>query len=474
MNKNLLKIFFSSGVQAISVQVLGVLFIAIVAKVLPKEQFGIIQWANVTAIFITTILGFGMEQVVVRRIAASSGSDWAAGVFLLHNLVGSILSLALTFLLAYLIPDENGALQYLPLFFAAQAVVFSVTPMKQFLNAKHLFAPYGFIALFSNSCKIILAFILMKFNALSVSNVGNILLGCASIEFIALFIYVHKKTTFRIKFKFIAYKKLLKESMPQFMAVVFDSSLSRLDMMLLGIIGGSYVAMGEYGFAYRAFEMARLPVVIIAPIILNVFSKMLSSGKGISDEKQHSIKELYNLEMFFAVLIPLALNVIWSPLLDYFFDNKYGTANANEFMLLSVCIPLHFFINLLWSICFANRKYKKIASLTMISAIANLILNLILIPYLGGLGAAIAFLITTIFQAILYYSVVKKQLIHLPIITLSRFIIVAAVIFIFVSVLPVHTIFKLLLATTLYIAVCIVFKWVDARNYRELKKYLVR
>ena len=92
MNKSILKSFFSSGLQAVAVQVLGVLFIVIVAKVLPKEEFGIIQTVNVIAMFITTLLSFGMEQVVVRRIAASSTSDWAASAFLFHNLIGSVLA----------------------------------------------------------------------------------------------------------------------------------------------------------------------------------------------------------------------------------------------------------------------------------------------------------------------------------------------------------------------------------------------
>ena len=172
MKKNILKSFFSSGLQAVAVQVLGVIFIAIVAKVLPTEKFGIISWANAVAMFVTTVLSFGMEQVVVRRIAASDTSGWAAAAFLFHNLIGSLLALAVIILLANVYADIDEAYVFLPLFFTAQALLFLVTPLKQFLNAKHMFTPYGVVAVFSNLCKIILSFWLITKSALSVGNVA--------------------------------------------------------------------------------------------------------------------------------------------------------------------------------------------------------------------------------------------------------------------------------------------------------------
>jgi O-antigen/teichoic acid export membrane protein len=73
--------FFSSGLQAIAIQVLGSLFFYFISVYLTKTDFGAISWINAVCLFITTLLGFGLEQVVVRRIAASNRSDWAAGAF---------------------------------------------------------------------------------------------------------------------------------------------------------------------------------------------------------------------------------------------------------------------------------------------------------------------------------------------------------------------------------------------------------
>ena len=222
-----------------------------------------------------------------------------------------------------------------------------------------MFTPYGVVAVGSNLCKIILAILLIKTERLSVTTTGIVLLVCAAIELVSLLIYISTKTDFKMSFRFSAYKKLIKESMPQYLSAVFDSSLSRIDIILIGFIGASFAATADYSIAYRAYEIARLPIVIIAPIILNIFARALASGNRIKQDTQHQINYLYTTEIFLAMLIPLVLNILWSPLLDMFFDNKYGSSNETMFLILSVCIPMHFFINLMWTICFSAKKYKE-------------------------------------------------------------------------------------------------------------------
>ena len=262
------------------------------------------------------------------------------------------------------------------------------------------------------------------------------------------------KTNFSFRFKLTAYKKLIKESLPQYLAVIFDSSLSRLDIILIGIIGSGYVATGTYTFAYRAYEMARLPIVIIAPIILNIFAPMLVSGKKLELDKQKTVNDLYRVQIFLAMLIPLILNIFWSPLFDWLFDEKYGSVNSTEFLLLSICVPLEFFMNLMWTLSFTAKKYKAIATVTMLSASLNLLLNIILIPEYGGLGAATSYLITKVFQACAYYFVVNKHVMNISLSILFRFMIIAAAVYAGIIYKPFAPVLQGCLAVVLYIVLC--------------------
>ena len=422
MNKKLLKLFFSSGVQALSVQVLGVAFFVIISLVMPKEEFGIINWANAIAVTLTIVLGLGIEQVVLRRIAASATSDWAAGAFFIHLLATS----AITFLLLWLwsgFYQGHEGVQYLPWFFAAQAIIAIASPFKQFLNAKQQFAPYAIIAILANIFKLVLVFWLIHSGILSISNVYIVLIFCASLELIALIIYVRTRN-FRFRFRMKAYIKLLKEATPQYIATLFDSSLSRTDWILLGIMA-SNVVTAEYSFAYRAYEIARLPQAILNPIMLGIFAKMLMAGRSITQERQKDINDLFSVEMFFAMLLPLYLNILWNPVLDYFFDGKYGTVNHTQFLILSICIPFQFFINVLWGLSFSAKYYKPVSLIIGITSVLNIVLNIFLIQWLSAEGAAIAYLVTTVLQLLGYYRLVKSRIMSVAYISFAGLLVAA-------------------------------------------------
>lgn len=469
MKYHLLKKIFSSGLQAVAVQVLGMLFFLIISSYLTVDDFGLISWGNGLCMMLATLLSFGMEQVVVRRIAASKTSEWAAAAYLFHAFVGSLLAFGVLISLSYIIKQDSVRYYYLPWFFAAQATIYLGAPLKQYLNAKQKFTPYGIIALLSNTLKVVLAFVFISRKAMSIDTVIVILIICGIIELAGLLYYVLRKTSFSFKFRFTAYTKLIKESMPQYLAVVFDSSLSRMDWILLGYLSTN-AATAQYSFANRAFELSRLPIVIMAPIILNSFAKAMSGGNKLTTEKESEIKRLFVLQSFAAVMLPLVLNLLWSPVVDYIFKGKYGSANATEFMLLSLCLPLQFFINLLWTVSFAGKKYKAISAITMASAVTNLVLNIVLIHFYSSVGAAVAYLITTLVQMVCYYLVVRKS-IGFPIHTFAIFLMLGAASFYLSYIVTDNMILRVIIAVPVYIILSFVSKQIQKSHFQTLKLY---
>jgi O-antigen/teichoic acid export membrane protein len=469
LKSNLLKNIFSSGLQAIAVQVLGVTFFLIASFYLSKDDFGIISWANALCIMLTTLLSVGMEQVVFRRIAVSSRSDWAATAFLLHAFVGSAIGLIILSLISALGHDTQ--LQLLPLFFIAQAFTYMGTPLKQMLNAKQKFTPYGIIAVCSNTLKIVLSLIYVKGVGLTMGVAVGIMILCAAIEFFSLLIYVRKNEHFRFHFRLQAYKKLVKESMPQYISVIFDSSLSRIDWILLGILGTAAMT-AEYSFAYRAFELARLPITVVAPILLAKFAKILSAEMKMDAGKQAVVKDIFQMEMFIAVFIPLLLNILWTPVLESLFHGKYGANNSLEFFLLSLNIPFLFAINLVWTICFTGKLYRKIANVTIGSAVANLILNIILIPKFSGTGAAIAFLATTILQLLAYSMLLRTASVAFRMYSIVAYFIMAGIAYITVIYVLKNIFLQLVVSAAIYIVLCIIFRLIKKSHLQTLQVFL--
>lgn len=468
MKNTLFGKILSSGLQAIAVQVFGGVFFIIISFYLSKDYFGVINWANAVAMVLTMLLSFGMDQVVVRRIAASETSDWAATAYLMHAGAGSLVTFLILFGISIVPPFQDAPkIQLLPWLFLSQGLLFTAGPIKQLLNAKQHFKPYALIAIISNSAKLLAAYWLISTDALSVNGVMAILVICGLFELLALLIYSLVKKKLDLTFRRTAYLKLLKEAAPQYVAVLFDASLARIDWILLGIIS-TPAASAEYGLAYRAYEIAKLPLTVLSPILLARFAKVLMVNTTLSEGTQKQVKDLFVLEMFFATMIPLVLNILWAPVLDDVFKGKYGSVNAMEFMILSICIPIQFYINLLWTLSFSARKYKQISTIIASTAFINIGLNAILIPFYGGMGAAIAFLVTSVMQLVGYYRLSDKYVMKFSSLPLFSFLLIGAVSYIAAVNIISALWMQVGLAVFLYVAIALVLRQVNTRNVKSL------
>jgi O-antigen/teichoic acid export membrane protein len=467
----LIRKFFSAGVQAFAVQFLGILFFYITSVCLSKNDFGVISWANAVSVTITTLLSFGLEQVVVRRIAASQSSYWAAAAYLLHSFVFSLLSLAVLGVLYLFFGSTSLRMAVLPGFFLVQALVFIGTPLKQFLNAQERFAPYAVIAFCSNLLKLIAGIIWARYFYFSIQAVLWILGIGALAELAALLVYITRNAAFSFRVRMSAYRKLLREALPQYVAVMFDTSLARIDWILIGILCDN-IATANYSFAYRAFEVAKLPIVVVGTILLPRFSRLLQKEGAIDAAQKKIVNQVLQIEVFIAGFLMLALNIIWSPWVDALTHNKYGAGSALTFLLLSLCIPMQFAINLMWTLCFSLRKYKIVAQITMVTAIINLTANLVLIPVWKETGAAAAFLLATVVQTALYMRALKKYGAPVSVLPVVIFILAALLLWLCLRWLPISWAWQLLIAAFVFLTCFWVQKMRSIYDLKALKVFL--
>lgn len=472
MKNTLFKKFLSSGVQAISVQVIGGVFFFIIAKYLTKDSVGLYQWLNGIALALTMLLSYGMDQVVLRRIAATDRSDWAAAAYLFQVFAGSCIVFAMLFVMRFIPAITNKEqVQYMALIFLSQAILFMGNPLKQLLNAKQLFAPYAIISTISNAGKLVVAYWLIRNRTIDLPAVIYTLIGTAVFEFIALLGYALYAGQFSFYFKRVAYTKLLKEATPQFIAVLFDAVLARADVILVGIMCAE-VVVAEYSFAYRIYEIAKLPITVVSPILLARFAPMLNTGNKLDTDKKNLLQSLLNIELFLAMMIPLVLCIIWSPLLDYVYDKKFGTSNHLQFLLLAVAIPFHFYINLLWNLGFAAKKTKELSRIMAATAIVNIVLNIILIPMYGGVGASIAYLVTTVALLILCLRLIEKHLMTFSSISFVMLLISVSVAYFAAAMSSANVVLQLLIGLGIYLVLSVITKQLKKDYVSIIKGFL--
>jgi O-antigen/teichoic acid export membrane protein len=184
------------------------------------------------------------------------------------------------------------------------------------------------------------------------------------------------------------------------MGVVFiTSSLARFDWIFIGFML-SAVKLAEYSFAYKLFELATLPLLAIAPLLIPRFTKMFKQG----DVNTDGLKFLIRIEITIAAFTILLLNIYWAPIIDWLTHGKYGAVNVNTIFILSLCLPLLYIENFLWTIFFVQGRLKMILNAFMVTLAVNVLGDIVLIPIYKNEGAAIAFLLACIAQIIFYLS----------------------------------------------------------------------
>lgn len=158
--------------------------------------------------------------------------------------------------------------------------------------------------------------------------------------------------------------------------------------------------------------------------------------------------------------IPISFGLFFlsKEIINFFYGKQY-LDSVIALQIISWFIFLKFLNFLNGITLFAIDKQKKRLLSVGITALFNIILNLILIPPLGFIGAAIATLITEIFLFILYYSFVSKSLYTLnfmPI--LIKPLIASIVMSVFLLFTNINIFISVILGALIYFTVLILIK----------------
>jgi hypothetical protein len=106
--------------------------------------------------------------------------------------------------------------------------------------------------------------------------------------------------------------------------------------------------------------------------------------------------------MIIATAIPLLLNLVWSPVMDYLTNGKYGAVNSTVFLVLSLCMPFLYMNNLLWTIELAQNRLRRIFTVTLVTFLIILTGDLLFIPRYAATGAAFVYLSAIIIEYLNY------------------------------------------------------------------------
>lgn len=471
LTKNL-KDLSASSLQIIFNQFFGLIIFFLLSRYLNKETFGELNWTLATLSMIITFFSFGFEIIVIKRIVKGASIKKISGIHLWHCLLSAAIIFFFIISLKIIFPNIYSRYSLIPLVAISLLLSFIATPFKQIANAKEYFQILAMMMISNNLVKSLGLLFCFLFYEFDINTILYVFIISSFIELVLSFILVYKKTKLKLSpvWNGKTYKSLIKESLPQLGVVIFDSSLARIDWILLGILAGvSFTA--EYSFTYKIFEISRLPLLIIAPIILPKFVRFFNNVNTINT-KNNDLQLIFKVLLVISIIIPILFISQWTDLINLLTDNKYGESTITVYLILSIAIPFLYLNNLLWTLAFAQHQLKLTFYITVIISIFNVIMNYFLIPYYNTTGAAFSFLSCTIIQMILYKIFVNQKTVSISVMPMVASIVLATLAVYTSRLFVSHIIFTSILSLLFYLAFIFIFRVVRTADIRNLKRIL--
>ena len=362
------------------------------ARTLGVEGFG--TWSFFLSILtiITLISYFGINASTKKFVAQYNKTNELNNVLksslklrLIFSLIFSIILILVHKPLAILI----GRPEFAPLFLLSAPLIILaglVEFLKDIFMGLHRII-YNFIVnLFEYGLKLILVITFLKVS-LDMSNIVNsFTIAClitSMIGFYILYAKFYRENINHVENDFVG--KIFRYSIPLFFISIGFLIATEVDTVMLGLLSTD-AEVGTYAIAKQI--IIKLPHISLAMAMgtMPVFAKL---NKGNKDELKKLFYKLLRTNALIFAIISLGIIFFSRYFVPLIFGIEYNSSVLPLQILTIYLVGFSFSIFLSTFLDYQGLARKRAVNLS-VSMVLNIILNLILIPKYGAVGAAIA------------------------------------------------------------------------------------
>jgi PST family polysaccharide transporter len=375
------------------------LFVGVwVARYLGVQQFGVFNYATAFVALFSTLSTLGLDAIVVRSIVREpeKRAEILGTAFWL-KLLGGIAALVLAVSCIMVVRHDDS------LTISLVAILSSVGIFQAFdtidlwfqsqVQSKYTVIAKNTAFVVITLVKVILISIHAPLIAFAWAALGEIGLGA-----IGLIIYyrVRGYSPWLWPWSLPLAKTLLKESWPLILSGVTIMIYMRIDQIMLGQMVGDK-AVGLYSAATRISEVWYFIPMAMASSV----SPAIYAAKEVSESLYYRrIEQFLRLLSWLSIVVAVPMSFLSGTIITILFGKSY---EASAYILaIHIWASLFVFMGVGTSSWFIAEGLTQFAlRRTIIGAITNVFLNIFLIPAYGGVGAAIATVISQAFASFL-------------------------------------------------------------------------
>jgi O-antigen/teichoic acid export membrane protein len=358
-----------------------------VARYLGPQGYGLLSFAGSYVMLFSALALFGLESLVVRELVTDG--DHRATIlgtsFLIRLACGALAYLLSVVTIMALRPADSQALLLVALL--GSSLLFQATEVIDLWFQSQVASRYAVTVrvaafLLSSAAKLACVLAGASLTAVAVASAIEALLVAAGLVLVYL-LKAERLSSWR--WDAARFRSLIHSAVPMVLSGVVLMIYLRIDQVMLGALASEE----EVGFYAAAVRISEVWYFVPAAIVSSLFPRIVELRALDQVQFEQQLQRLYNLLAFlgYAVALPVTLLAPWLVQL------LFGSAYQSSAPLLAV---------LIWGGLFANLTVARNAHFIALDwgraqlwtasagAIANVLLNLLLIPRYGAMGAAVA------------------------------------------------------------------------------------
>ena len=368
------------------------LFVGVwVARYLGPDQFGQLSYATAFVALFGPIATMGLPGILVRDLVREPDhAPELLGTSVALQVVGSLLALVLAILCIGLLRPGDDFMKALVAIIGLGLLFKAVDPIRYWFESR---VESKYVVWVDNGVFLVAAgirIILILSGAPMIAFVWLLLVE-AALATLALVVFYRKAGTSkgRWRIRLDRTRKLLRDGWPLMFSGIAVIVYMKIDQIMLGQMLNDE-AVGVYSAATRISEVFYfLPIVISASVFPAIIRAKGESESLYMERLQH----LYSILAFISLIVALPLSLTSGWLTSSLFGPVYGTAGP--------VLAIHAWALIFVALGVASSQWLLAENWQMLSlqrtlfgAVVNIMLNAVLIPHYGPVGAAYATVIS--------------------------------------------------------------------------------
>ena len=370
-----------------------------VARYLGREQFGTLNFAAAFVSLFSPLAVLGLDSIVIRDLVGSpaQGHRTLGTAFVLKFLGGIVSGLAGIGLILVTRPGEP-LLQMLVIIAAAGVLLQSLDVIdfwfQSQVRAKYVVYARNSAFLLVAAVRVVL--IILQAPLIAFAWAAFCELGLAAV---GLLVFYRQQGQRLIAWRggIERAKALLHDSWPLFLSGVSVAIYMRIDQVMIGYMLND-AAVGTYSVAIRLVEIWYFLPSAIGASVLPALIKARKEDESFYTQR---LQTFYDVMGGLSLIVAVVMSLLSTPIITLLYGEKFEGAGPILAVYAWAAVPV--FLGAASSQHFVVENLTRVSLYrTFAGVVTNVCLNLLLIPILGPVGAAVASLVS---QMVVAFSI---------------------------------------------------------------------